>query len=69
LLDARRLLSPGAPWPEIAIMGVEPADLEYGMELSAPVAAALTRVVATARQMVSDWSDADSRKPEAQVPR
>ena len=52
LLAARQLLPPGTRWPEISVLGVEPGVLDYGMELSAPVAAALPRVVAQAREAV-----------------
>lgn len=55
LLSARTLLSPGAVWPKIEILGIEPSVLDYGMVLSPPVAAALKRVVALARDITSRW--------------
>jgi hydrogenase maturation protease len=56
LLEAMRLLPPGLPRPAVTVLGVEPASLAYGLELSAPVQAALPRVVALARETVAGWS-------------
>lgn len=55
LLEARRFLPPGAAWPPITVLGVEPALLEYGLALSEPVARALPRLVALAREIIFDW--------------
>ncbi len=55
LLAARWLLPADAKWPDILILGVEPAVLEYGLELSPPVAAALPRIEARAREIVVTW--------------
>jgi hydrogenase maturation protease len=55
VLEARRFLPPGAAWPEITVLGVEPLLLEYGLALSAPVAQALPRLVALAREIISNW--------------
>ena len=55
LLAGRHLLPPGAPWPEFLILGVEPATLAYGMELSPAVAAALPRVTRLSREIVESW--------------
>jgi hydrogenase maturation protease len=60
LLQARKILSPGSPKIEIAILGVEPAVLTYGMELSPAVAAALPRVLDLTREIVMQWQDQDS---------
>lgn len=57
VLEARRLLPPGAPWPELAVLGVEPAVVDYGMELSAPVAQALPRLASEARRIICEWAD------------
>ena len=57
LLAARGLLPPGAKWPEILILGIEPAELDYGLELSPLVAAALPRVVAQAREITAMWRE------------
>lgn len=57
VLEARRFLPPGAPWPEITVLGVEPFVLEYGMALSPPVAEALPRLVAWARKIICEWQD------------
>jgi hydrogenase maturation protease len=43
------------PSAEIAIVGVEPQRIAYGLELSPPVAAALPTVVQTVERLVSLW--------------
>ena len=55
ILEARRLLAPDAVWPEITVLGVEPAILDYSMDLSGPVAAALPKLVALARETILAW--------------
>jgi len=55
LLAARRLLPPGTPWPEVAILGVEPAVLAYGMTLSPAVSAALPLIEQRCRDIVAAW--------------
>jgi hydrogenase maturation protease len=55
IIAGRHLLPPGANWPEILILGVEPAVLDYGMTLSAPVAAALPRIERLSREIVAAW--------------
>ena len=50
LVGALRLL-PREHHPGIQILGVEPASLDFGMELTGPVAAALPRLVETARRL------------------
>ena len=55
VLEARRFLPPSAPWPEITVLGVEPATVGYGLALSTPVAQALPRLVSAARQIIFDW--------------
>ncbi|MBI5384130.1 MAG: hydrogenase maturation protease [Verrucomicrobia bacterium] len=57
LREAARFLLRGAP-PPITVIGVEPLVLEYGMELSAPVQAALPRVVELARETLLKWQRA-----------
>jgi hydrogenase maturation protease len=46
---------PQAHWPEISVLGVQPAVIDYGLELSAPLQEALPRVVAAARSIVARW--------------
>ena len=41
--------------PPMTVLGVEPGSLEYGMELSAPVRAALPEVIETALHTVRSW--------------
>jgi hydrogenase maturation protease len=55
IIAGRHLLSPGANWPEILILGVEPAVLDYGMSLSTPVAAALPHIECLSREIVAAW--------------
>lgn len=42
---------------EIAVLGVEPGVIDYGLELTPPVAAALPRLLAAARDMVRRWRE------------
>ena len=42
--------------PEVHLLGVEPARIAYGLELSAELSVVLPRVVAAARQIVADFS-------------
>jgi hydrogenase maturation protease len=59
LREAVRFLSRGTP-PPITVIGVEPLVLDYGMELSAPVRAALPQVVALARETLLRWQRAET---------
>ena len=54
VFEARRFLPPGASWPEITVLGVEPLVLDYGLALSKPVADALPRLVARAREILCE---------------
>ncbi len=67
VLEARRLLSPDAAWPEITILGVEPFSLDYGMTLSEPVARTLPRMVAQARELISSWQNSPLSNEPLQV--
>ncbi len=55
VLAGRHLLPPEATWPEFLILGVEPATLTYGMELSPAVAAALPQVIRLSTEIVESW--------------
>ncbi len=55
LLVSRYLMAPGAAWPAILVLGVEPDVLDYGMELSPAVAAALPTVTRLSREIVESW--------------
>ncbi len=61
LREAMRFLSRREP-PPVTVIGVEPQVLDYGMELSAPVQAALPQVVALARDTLSGWLQAGRRR-------
>jgi hydrogenase maturation protease len=53
--EALRLLPAGHIPPRLTVLGVEPASLDYGMELSPLLQAALPRVVALARETITAW--------------
>jgi Ni,Fe-hydrogenase maturation factor len=53
-------MAPGAVWPEVLILGVEPAVLDYGLALSPAVAAALPQVERRCREIVAAWQTQDS---------
>jgi hydrogenase maturation protease len=59
LREALRVLAPNVPPPPISVIGVEPLSLEYGLGLSAPVAAALPQVTALAHRIIADWRAGD----------
>lgn len=67
VLEARRLLSPDAAWPDITVLGVEPLRLDYGLALSGPVSRALPRMVAMAREILSGWQNCSSSNATLQV--
>ncbi|MBI5583696.1 MAG: hydrogenase maturation protease [Deltaproteobacteria bacterium] len=52
------------PRPDVAIIGIEPESIDFGLELSETVAASLPLVWETSRQIVEDWiRDYQSRDP------
>jgi hydrogenase maturation protease len=55
LREAARFLAAGRPAPLITVLGVEPETLDYGMDLSCAVQAALPRVLALARETAAGW--------------
>ncbi len=61
LLAAMRFLKEKAK-PEIVILGVEPQTIDYGLDLTPPVAAALPRLLQAARDIVGRWREPQSRK-------
>ena len=67
VLEARRFLPPGANWPEITVLGVEPLWLGYGLALSPPVGRALPGLVALARDIILHWRHGTSPKAIHQV--
>jgi hydrogenase maturation protease len=67
ILEARRLLGPDAPWPQLTVLGIEPSSLEYGMTLSVPVAKALPRMVAKVRALLFSWQTPQSLNATPQV--
>ncbi len=63
LREAVRFLSKGPP-PPITVIGVEPQRLDYTLELSAPLRAALPQVVALARQTALALRDGPPFDPD-----
>jgi len=61
LLEALKLMGRG-PIPEIRVLGVEPAELGYGMELSSAVEAALNDVVGMVHRIVVGWRMETTRR-------
>lgn len=57
LVGALRLI-PAQHKPEIIVLGVEPAVIDYGMELSPEVNGAMPQVIRVAREIVSTWNAA-----------
>ena len=55
LCSSIRMLPEDRRPKEILVLGVEPAVIDYGMELSPVVRDVLPRVVATARMIASEW--------------
>lgn len=54
LLAALRFL-PRQAKPEILVVGIEPDTIDYGLDLSPAVAAALPELIREVREIVSDW--------------
>jgi hydrogenase maturation protease len=67
VLETRRLLAPQAAWPEITVLGIEPFCLNFGLALSPPVAQTLPRLVAMAREIISNWQTDISSNATHQV--
>jgi hydrogenase maturation protease len=57
LLVALELI-PGGRRPEISILGVEPAEIDYGLELSPAVKAAVPRVVDAVQDLIARLQNA-----------
>jgi Ni,Fe-hydrogenase maturation factor len=55
LVDALRFLQPDRVSPRVTVLGVEPATLEFGLELSPKIRAALPQAVALAHETVAQW--------------
>jgi len=52
---------PPAKWPAISILGVQPALIHYGLDLSPALQAALPKVVEAARATVASWLEVRRR--------
>ncbi len=55
-LKAALYFLPPEKQPRIAVLGIEPGTIDYGLDLSPAVKAALPRFIAAAREIVSRWS-------------
>ena len=55
LIGALRFLPEGRRRKQITIIGVEPQTIEFGMEPTPTIQAALPRVIELARQLVEQW--------------
>ena len=64
MLAALRFLPPDHPQPKIAILGVEPQTIDYGMELTPPVQAVLPLLLQAARRQVAAWVTEAGGDPE-----
>jgi hydrogenase maturation protease len=67
LVAALRFLPAHHPRPQIAVLGVEPETIEFGLDLTPPVQAALPLVLAEARRIVAQWLTEAGYDP-AEVP-
>lgn len=47
-----------------ALIGIEPAQIDWGMQLSEPVSRAMSRVAKTTVELVGAWSQVSKRRPE-----
>lgn len=55
LSAALEFMPRGVPKPEIFVLGIQPASLDMGLELSSPVAAAIPAVLAILNQKITEW--------------
>ena len=55
LLAVMRFLPADHPKPTIAILGIEPQTIDYSLELTPPVQAALPLLLEEARRIVAQW--------------
>lgn len=54
IIQALRMINPHRS-PEIAIIGIEPEIIDYGLDLSSPVEAALPLVLHTGEKIIEKW--------------
>jgi hydrogenase maturation protease len=53
--------------PDIVILGVEPEVVDFGLELSPALQAALPRVLSVAREVIAHWRDPQAQRTEGPV--
>jgi hydrogenase maturation protease len=68
LREAAGFLLAGRSAPPITILGIEPETLEFGMNLSGSLRAALPRAISLARETVARWRLAESPESEYRNP-
>jgi hydrogenase maturation protease len=56
-LNVLRFLPPGSKMPQISVMGIEPESIDYGLELSPAVRAALPKIMPAITDMVESWGN------------
>jgi hydrogenase maturation protease len=54
-LNVLRFLPPGSNMPQISIIGIEPERIDYSLELSPAVRAALPKIMPVIADMVKTW--------------
>jgi hydrogenase maturation protease len=59
---------PKSNWPEITVLGVQPAVIDYGLELSPVLEASLPSVVEAVRAIVTTWGLGWTRPLNFHVP-
>jgi hydrogenase maturation protease len=64
LINALHMVNRNAP-PDIVLLGMEPETIDYGLELSPPVAGSLPRLTSAVREIVDCWQEWGSNGTEA----
>jgi hydrogenase maturation protease len=54
-LNVLRFLPPGSTMPQVFVIGIEPEVIDYGLELSPSVRAALPEIMPVIADMVEQW--------------
>jgi hydrogenase maturation protease len=54
---------PAAMRPPVTVIGVEPRDIDYGMELSPPVLAAMPQILDAVRDEIAAWHRTPRARP------
>jgi hydrogenase maturation protease len=54
-LNVLRFLPPGSAMPRVSVIGIEPEKIDYGLELSPAVSAALPKIMPVIAELVGQW--------------